>query len=71
RCRAKPGFSFDASMPGKRILPLARSLCPNMFRTSPADLLFTLEEIGKVNEVLVSEEVARDAKVALQRMLSL
>lgn len=59
------------SMPGKRILPLARSLCPNMFRTSPADLLFTLEEIGKVNEVLVPGDVARDAKVALQRMLSL
>ncbi len=55
----------------KRIKPLARSLCPNMFRTSLADLLWTLERIGEVNEVRVPERVALEARVALDRMLKL
>jgi len=57
--------------PGKKIVPLARSLCPNMFRTSPADLLWVLENIGRVNEIVVPEETIRDARVALDRMLKL
>jgi quinolinate synthase len=57
--------------PGKRIVPLARSLCPNMFRTSPADLLWVLERIGEVNEIVVPDDTARDARVALERMLAL
>jgi quinolinate synthase len=57
--------------PGKRIVPLARSLCPNMFRTSAADLCWVLERIGEVNEVAVPAEVANNARVALERMLGL
>lgn len=57
--------------PGKRIVPLARSLCPNMFRTSPADLLWVLERIGEVNEIVVDEATKESAKLALERMLKL
>lgn len=58
-------------MPSKKILPLARSLCPNMFKTSMADLCWTLDELGKVNEVFVPADVAGDARIALDRMLAL
>ncbi|MFH0799546.1 MAG: quinolinate synthase NadA [Pseudomonadota bacterium] len=57
--------------PEKKIVPLARSLCPNMFKISLADLCWTLENLGQVNEVFVSEDVARDAKLALDRMLAI
>lgn len=53
----------------KRVVPLARSLCPNMFKISLGDLLWTLETLGSVCEVFVRSDVARDAKVALDRML--
>jgi quinolinate synthase len=57
--------------PEKKVVPLARSLCPNMFRTSPADLLWVLENLGRVNEIVVDDETIRDARVALDRMLKL
>lgn len=57
--------------PEKKIVPLARSLCPNMFKISLAHLCFTLEELGNVNEVFVPQEIASDAKTALDRMLAL
>jgi len=56
---------------GKRIKPLVRSLCPNMFRTSLADLLWTLERIGEVNEVTVPASIKMEARIALDRMLAL
>lgn len=55
----------------KKIYPLARSLCPNMFKISPRDLLNTLEHLGELNEVFVDIEIAKDAKFALERMLKL
>ncbi len=55
--------------PDKKIVPLARSLCPNMFRTSLADLLWTLEELPRVNEVFVDPATADGANLALKRML--
>lgn len=59
--------------PQKNILPLARSLCPNMFKISLGDLCWTLEQLVKgepANEVIVPEEISRYAKVALDRMLT-
>lgn len=56
---------------GKRIVPLARSLCPNMFKVSLADLCFTLENLGDANEVFVPDDVAEGARIALDRMLSI
>jgi quinolinate synthase len=57
--------------PEKRVYPLARSLCPNMYRINLHNLLFCLEEIGKVNVVRVPEEIRRPALRAIQRMLKL
>ncbi len=57
--------------PEKKIIPLARSLCPNMFRTSLADLCFTLEHLGEAGEVTVRREVIGEARQALERMLAL
>jgi len=57
--------------PEKKILPLARSLCPNMFKISPADLAWTLDRLGGVNEVFVDDKIANSAKTALKRMLSI
>ncbi len=60
--------------PDKNIVPLARSLCPNMFKISLRNLCETLEKIidGRFeNEVMVPQEIQEDARVALQRMLDL
>lgn len=60
--------------PDKNILPLARSLCPNMFKISMNDLCWTLEQLVKdepVNEIIVPEEIAAKANLALKPMLSL
>lgn len=59
------------AMNDKTILPLARSLCPNMFKTSLADLCFVLEGLPNVNEVFVEDGIIRDARIALDRMLAL
>lgn len=53
----------------KTVLPLERSLCPNMFKISLNSLCWTLEELGLVNEIFVPEDVAGNAKIALRRML--
>ena len=57
--------------PDKKIVPLARSLCPNMFKTSLADLCYTIENLPNVNEIMVPKYIIDDAKIALERMLSL
>jgi quinolinate synthase len=57
--------------PDKKVLPLARSLCPNMYLINLHYLLFTLEGLGKVNVVRVPEEIRRPALRAVQRMLRL
>lgn len=57
--------------PDKRILELHYSLCPNMFRINLKNLLWTLEHIGEVNVVRVPEEIKKEAKTALDRMLAL
>ena len=56
--------------PTKKILPLSRSLCPNMWRISLNDLLWTLDNIGKVNVVKVPGDIKRDAAISLERMLT-
>ncbi|MFH1874540.1 MAG: quinolinate synthase NadA [Pseudomonadota bacterium] len=57
--------------PNKKVVPLARSLCPNMFKTSLADLAYVLENLPNVNEVTVPSYIKDDAKLALERMLTL
>jgi quinolinate synthase len=56
----------------KKIFELSGDSCPmcaNMFRTSLADLCFTLENLEKANRIAVREDIKADAKIALERML--
>ncbi|MBW1842680.1 MAG: quinolinate synthase NadA [Deltaproteobacteria bacterium] len=55
----------------KTVLDLHYSLCPNMFRINPKNLLRTLENIGRENVVTVPDEIKSDARMALDRMLAL
>ena len=57
--------------PDKKVLPLSRSLCPNMYKVSLNDLLWTLDELGEVNLVTVPEEIKEQARIALARMLEI
>jgi len=57
--------------PDKTVLDLHRSLCPNMFKINLNNLLWTLENIGKVNVITVPQETMADARMALDRMLAL
>jgi quinolinate synthase len=58
----------------KTVLPLARSLCPNMYKINLNNLCWTLESIvagpeAWVNRVTIPADVKRDASLALKRML--
>lgn len=55
----------------KKIIPLARSICPNMFKISLNNLCWTLDNLGAINVVSVPDSIKKDAKLALNRMLSL
>lgn len=57
--------------PDKQVLPLHDSLCPNMSKINLENLLYTLENIGEVNIVTVTDDVKRDARIALERMMAL
>ena len=57
--------------PDKKIIPLLRSLCPNMFKISLGKLCYTLENLGEVGEVFVADDIKENAKKALDRMLLL
>lgn len=50
---------------------LSRSLCPNMYRVNLYNLYDTVRDLDGAPEVTLPEEVQRDAKLALDRMLSL
>ena len=61
--------------PDKTIFCLDPVVCPcaTMYRIHPAYLAWTLDELAEgrvVNQVVVDADTARDAKVALERMLS-
>lgn len=60
----------------KTVVPLARSLCPNMYKINLHNLCWVLEGLaagpdGWVNRVTVEPEVKRDAALALRRMLEM
>ncbi|MGA2403112.1 MAG: quinolinate synthase NadA [Syntrophobacteraceae bacterium] len=57
--------------PDKKVLDLYNSLCPNMFKINPGNLLQTLENLGEMNVVRVREEIKAGARLALDRMLAL
>ncbi len=57
--------------PDKTVVPVARSLCPNMYKISPANLLSTLDHLGEINEIILDAHVSKLAKLALDKMLEL
>ncbi len=57
--------------PDKNIFPLARSMCPNMYKINLYNLCWTLDNLGKINIVKVPENVKQDALLALDRMLQI
>jgi quinolinate synthase len=57
--------------PDREVLDLHYSLCPNMFKIDLTKLLWTLENLGSVNVVTVPEDLKAEARLALDRMLSL
>jgi len=46
-------------------------LCSNMFRTSLADLCYTLENLETSQQIIVPNEILADAKISLGRMLEI
>ena len=57
--------------PQVNVMPLSTSMCPNMAETTLGHLLWTIENLGKVNVVEVDPETTRAAALALRRMLEL
>ncbi|MBN1348597.1 quinolinate synthase NadA [candidate division KSB1 bacterium] len=57
--------------PDKTIIPLARSLCPNMYKINLQNLYWTLDNLGDVNAVYVEPGIIKDARIALNRMLEI
>ena len=64
-----------AEFPDRTIFCLDPVVCPcsTMYRIHPGYLAWTLDQLVEgevVNEIVVADDVARDAKVALERMLA-
>ncbi len=57
--------------PDREVVTLERSVCPNMWKISPKNLFYTLDNLGEVNEVIIPQPVVEDARLALSRMLEL
>ena len=57
--------------PDKTVFPLKESLCPNMYKINPENLLDALLHIGEKNVVTVPDDIKHDARLALDRMLTL
>lgn len=55
----------------KRILPLAHSLCPNMYRITMSRLRDTLAALPGGEPVTVGENIRENARLALERMLDI
>jgi quinolinate synthase len=55
----------------RTVLPLAHSLCPNMYRTTTARLARLLQAFPTQNRLSVDPAVSSDARLALDRMLAL
>lgn len=58
--------------PDKKIFELSRSLCHNMFRVSAESVLWTLNHLDSPDNIVeVPENIKADARLALERMLSI
>ena len=66
---------LDAELPDKRVFCLDPVICPcsTMYRVHPAYVLWSLERLAEgrvVNRIAVDPATAREAVVALDRMLA-
>jgi quinolinate synthase len=57
--------------PDRKVVPLSRSLCPNMFRISMEKLRNTLQNLPNMNEIVLPDEVIGGGRLAMERMLAL
>jgi quinolinate synthase len=65
---------LDVQFPEVKVVPLSRSLCGAMYRTTPVGLRDALQSCvagAPINTVRVDDETKRWANLALQRMLEL
>ena len=65
-----------AAAPGKKVVELAHSLCPHMYRINLHHLLWVLDSLAAgpehwVNQVKVEENLRAEARLALDRMLEI
>ncbi|GMV38889.1 MAG: quinolinate synthase A [Myxococcales bacterium] len=63
-----------AEHPDKNVVELSRSLCPNMFRINLRKLEETIAHLDGpevLGEILIPDELIRDARLALDRMLQI
>ncbi len=66
---------LDAELPGKQVFCLDPVICPcsTMYRVHPAYIVWCLEHLAAdeiVNQIVVAPDIAREARVALDRMLT-
>ena len=57
--------------PDKTVIPLHKSICPNMMKIGLLDLAVTLDKLGDHNIVNVDENNKKYARIALQNMLDI
>ncbi len=57
--------------PDRTVVELSRSLCPNMYKINLRNLLFTLEHMEEVDEIVVPADIAQEGRLAVERMLEL
>jgi quinolinate synthase len=58
----------------KRIFELSNDTCPicsNMFRTTLADLCYTVENLDTAQQINIDDDIKADARIALERMLEI
>lgn len=55
----------------KLVIPLARSLCPNMYKVNLTNLLKTLHELPAYNEITIDTHIQHSAARSLRAMLLL
>jgi quinolinate synthase len=56
--------------PDRQVHALSRSLCPNMYRVNLYNLYDTVRDLDQAEPVTLPEDVLRDGKLALERMLA-
>jgi len=58
--------------PDKKIFELSGQICPvcaNMYRTTLADLAYTVDNLDTCDRIVVAPDIKKDARLALNRML--